>query len=144
MPEQKVSFAKLTDNSWGVRVDGFPTAQVAPGDRLQVRKRSGETKEVVIAAVLERFNAGRSAWCSLEKTNGNGNGQRPRPVVRITSRLLDGAGDLLDSWESRGGPLGAWLEADTWATAAVAGAIDPDAYVEHTIATVNHNSNGSS
>lgn len=42
------TYAKLRDGSWGIRVQGI----VASGAVVDVRKKSGETKREIVAAVL--------------------------------------------------------------------------------------------
>lgn len=52
----QATYSKLKDGTWGVRVEFSGKGSISAGDRVVVKKKSGEKKEEVIDRVLWKGN----------------------------------------------------------------------------------------
>lgn len=78
------TFTKLPDGSWGIQGENLVT-----GQPVVIRKRSGETSEVVVGEIIE----GRNRWGKTVARIGRGQEQQQAPAAKVTEAgfyLLDG------------------------------------------------------
>jgi hypothetical protein len=88
---RNVSFAKLDEQTWGIRVDvdlgqPFPAA----GDVLDVIRKDGSVTQVTVASKVATWNGGRAGHFTIQRPQrGNGNGPARPAAPTAYERLLE-------------------------------------------------------
>lgn len=81
---ESISYSKLSDGSWGVRV-ATKGRHPSPGDEIMVNKRDGSTNRVTLGAIVDTDRGafpGPAVYYRLARRNGNGNSRKARYQAR--------------------------------------------------------------
>jgi len=98
MNRESISFARLNDETWGVRFASKAQAP-SPGDQVQVTKRDGTTQTVTLGSIVSRDAGAFPGSATYYRVAGkkNGNGRAPAkaapatPQTRVMRPLDSGA-----------------------------------------------------
>jgi hypothetical protein len=90
----QIQYTKLRSGAWGIK---GPAGVVKAGSRVQVTKRSGETKTEVVAKVI--WTDGSVAIAALGESSGSGGGgrERGRRTGCSCGSREDSSGELIPS-----------------------------------------------
>jgi len=70
--KKTASFKKLKDNTWGIIIEGIASS----GERVTVKKRSGETSEEIVGKVIwtgpDKYTGKDSTLATIQKSGGGG------------------------------------------------------------------------